>query len=47
MSTITKTIDEKRVGTITLTINGEEVSTRKGATVLEAALGADIYIPTL
>jgi len=47
MSTITKTIDEKRVGTITLTINGEEVSTRKGATVLEAARGADIYIPTL
>ena len=47
MSTITKAIDEKRVDTIILTINGEEVSTRKGATVLEAALGADIYIPTL
>jgi formate dehydrogenase alpha subunit len=47
MSTITKTIDETRVGTITLTINGEEISTRKGATVLEAARGADIYIPTL
>ena len=47
MSTITKTIDEKRVDTITLTINGEEVSAKKGATVLEAARGADIYIPTL
>jgi len=47
MSTITKAIDEKRVDTITLTINGEVVSAKKGATVLEAALGADIYIPTL
>jgi len=47
MSTITKAIAEKGVDTITLTINGEVVSARKGATVLEAALAADIYIPTL
>ncbi len=33
--------------TITLTINDKEISTRKGQTVLEAAQGAGIYIPTL
>ena len=33
--------------TIKLTINGKEVEARKGMTVLEAALVADIYIPTL
>jgi len=32
---------------ITLTINGQPVSADKGMTVLEAALGAGIYIPTL
>ncbi|MFO7785815.1 MAG: FAD-dependent oxidoreductase [Thermodesulfobacteriota bacterium] len=32
---------------ITLTINGREVQVRKGATILEAARSADIYIPTL
>ena len=37
----------KRVNTITLTINGKEVNAKKGATVLEAALSASIYIPTL
>ena len=37
----------KRVDTITLTINGKEVNAKKGATVLEAALSASIYIPTL
>jgi formate dehydrogenase alpha subunit len=35
------------VDTIKLTINGREVTAKKGATVLEAALGAGIYIPTL
>ena len=33
--------------TITLTIDGIEVKAKKGATVLEAAQGADIYVPTL
>ena len=33
--------------TITLTINGQEVTADKGGTVLEAARGAGIYIPTL
>lgn len=32
---------------ITLTINGQEVKATRGMTVLEAALSADIYIPTL
>lgn len=32
---------------IKLTINGKEVKTRQGATILEAAREADIYIPTL
>jgi formate dehydrogenase alpha subunit len=32
---------------IRLTIDGQEVETRQGMTVLEAALAADIYIPTL
>lgn len=32
---------------ITLSINGREVKAKKGMTVLEAALEADIYIPTL
>lgn len=33
--------------TITLTIDGNEVKARKGATVLEAAQQVDIYVPTL
>jgi formate dehydrogenase major subunit len=32
---------------ITLTINGIDVNAREGATILEAAKGASIYIPTL
>jgi formate dehydrogenase alpha subunit len=35
------------VDTIKLTINGREIIARKGVTVLEAALGAGVYIPTL
>jgi len=34
-------------GTLTLTINGREVKATQGMTVLEAALSAGIYIPTL
>ena len=33
--------------TVTLFIDGKEVEARKGATVLDAALEAEIYIPTL
>jgi predicted molibdopterin-dependent oxidoreductase YjgC len=35
------------VDEISLTINGQEVKTKKGLTVLEAAQTAEIYIPTL
>jgi len=37
----------KRVDTIKLTINGRKIIAKKGVTVLEAALNAGIYIPTL
>ncbi|MFC2045016.1 2Fe-2S iron-sulfur cluster-binding protein, partial [Chloroflexota bacterium] len=37
----------KTVDTIKLTINGHTVEVKKRATVLEAALRAGIYIPTL
>ncbi|MBL7208536.1 MAG: formate dehydrogenase subunit alpha [Dehalococcoidia bacterium] len=47
MSTVIETFDEKRTDTITLAINGKEVNAKKGASVLEAALNAGIYIPTL
>lgn len=45
--TATTKMEEKSTTTIKLTINGEQVEVEKGATVLEAALGAGIYIPTL
>jgi len=32
---------------VRLTINGQEIKALEGATILEAARGADIYIPTL
>jgi formate dehydrogenase alpha subunit len=38
---------ETKMETIKLTVNGRQVIAKKGATVLEAALGAGIYIPTL
>lgn len=37
----------EKMGKITLTIDGEKVEVKKGATVLEAAKEAEIYIPTL
>jgi len=37
----------EKVDTITLTIDGKMVQVPRGSTVLEAALNADIYIPTL
>jgi len=48
MTTIASTTaDAEKVATITLTIDGKRVEAPKGVTVLEAALGAGIYIPTL
>ena len=48
MTTIASTTEgEKKVATITLTIDGKKIEAPKGVTVLEAALGAGIYIPTL
>lgn len=40
-------IEERKADTIKLTINGCEITAKKGVTVLEAALEAGIYIPTL
>jgi NADH dehydrogenase/NADH:ubiquinone oxidoreductase subunit G len=40
-------VEEKKTDTVSLTINGRQVGATKGATVLEAALSAGIYIPTL
>ncbi len=45
--TTTDVIEKGGVDTITLTINGNEIKAKKGTTVLEAALAADVYIPTL
>jgi formate dehydrogenase alpha subunit len=39
--------EEKKLGTITLTIDGVKVEVPEGATVLEAARKAGLYIPTL
>jgi formate dehydrogenase alpha subunit len=41
------TAKEENLGTITITIDGMKVEVQKGATVLEAAQQAGIYIPTL
>ena len=46
-TTVSRVEGEKKVGIVTLTIDGKRVEVPKGATVLEAALGAGIYIPTL
>ena len=40
-------VKETKIDVVRLTINGRQVTTRKGATVLEAALEAGIYIPKL
>ncbi len=47
VSTVSTVVAKEKIGTITLTIDGKEVQMPKGSTVLEAALGAGIYIPTL
>jgi len=46
-TTASATAEEKKVAMITLTIDGKKVEAPKGVTVLEAALGAGIYVPTL
>jgi formate dehydrogenase alpha subunit len=40
-------VKETKMEAIKLTVNGRPVIAKKGATVLEAALGAGVYIPTL
>ncbi len=48
MSTSAPTeVKERKMDTIKLTINGRDVIAKTGVTVLEAALNAGIYIPTL
>ncbi|MBA7595456.1 putative formate dehydrogenase [subsurface metagenome] len=47
MSTDALIDKEKKLDTVTLTIDEKTVMAPNGATVLEAALGAGIYIPTL
>ena len=43
----TAAAEDKKLEVVTLTIDGRVVQAAKGATILEAALDADIYIPTL
>jgi formate dehydrogenase alpha subunit len=40
-------VKEQKTDAVKLTINGHDITAKKGATVLEAALNAGIYIPTL
>jgi len=47
MTTSSTVADEKKLGTISLTIDGIKVEVPEGATVLEAARKAGVYIPTL
>ena len=47
MSTIVPATERTKVGYISLTIDRKKVEAPEGVTVLEAALGAGIYIPTL
>jgi formate dehydrogenase alpha subunit len=48
MATIIPTTrEEQKLGTVTVTIDGREIDVPKGATILEAAQSAGIYIPTL
>ena len=47
MTTVPFVVEEKELGTITLTIDGRKVQAPKGVMVLKAALDAGIYIPNL
>jgi predicted molibdopterin-dependent oxidoreductase YjgC len=47
MTTTSAISEQKKTGIITLTIDGKKVEAKNGMTVLEAALTAGIYIPTL
>ncbi len=46
-TTISTVAEEKKLGTVTLTIDGKKVEVPEGTTVLEAAQTAGVYIPTL
>ena len=46
-TTISIVADERKLGIISLTIDGKKVEVPEGTTVLEAAQSADVYIPTL
>jgi predicted molibdopterin-dependent oxidoreductase YjgC len=47
MAENTSAVNEVKSGVITVTIDGQKVRAKRGSTVLEAALSAGIYIPTL
>ena len=47
MTTGSTAVGEKKLKTVSLTIDGVKVEVPQGTTVLEAALKADVYIPTL
>ena len=47
MTTIAETATATTTDTVTLTIDGQRLEVTRGTTVLEAAQGAGIYIPTL
>ena len=47
MTTVLAVVEEKKLGAMTLTIDGRKVQAPRGVTVLEAALGAGMYIPHL
>lgn len=47
MTTLSSVVEKEELGTITLAIDGRKIQAPKGATVLEAALEAGIYIPNL
>ena len=47
MADNTPAIEKEETGTIAVTIDGKKVEVKKGATVLDAARKAGIYVPTL
>ncbi|MHB8105749.1 MAG: 2Fe-2S iron-sulfur cluster-binding protein, partial [Dehalococcoidales bacterium] len=46
MTTGSTALDDKKLKTVSLTIDGVKVEVPQGTTVLEAALKAGLYIPT-
>jgi formate dehydrogenase alpha subunit len=47
MTTGSTAVDEKKIKAVSLTIDGVKIEVPQGTTVLEAALKAGVYIPTL